>query len=116
FPEAVFAAPLAFSCAKIDPKKTDRRRRRMLSIACCICLRTSALTSLIRDASSAASGPCCAARSIAGRKRTCHFEGKGRGKKGNVDSGSAGHWEYRRHQRQLIRAKMGKVSALPTVT
>src|SRR5207244_1825479 len=51
------------------------------------------------------------------RKSVCHFDGSGTGTSGNVGViGIKGHSVNAFHQRHLMRPRIGKISALPTVT
>src|SRR4029077_4249921 len=93
----------------------DRRRRTISSTACCMRARTSWLIAFTTEASCAAPGgywPTCKG----GRNCVCHLDGNGMGINGNVEIGRYGQSEYRVQSRDLIRAKIGKISALPTVT
>src|SRR5438128_2049052 len=94
------------------PKKIDRRRDRMSSIAACMRLRTSRLMSRTTSGSSAASGGYVASTWIGGRNCVCHFDGSGNG----TVIGRNGHSVYRLKALQSIRPTIGKISALPTVT
>ena len=53
---------------------------------------------------------------MAGKNWMCHFVGNGAGSQGNVENGRYGQSEKRVQRRDFILAKMGKASALPTVT
>src|SRR5580700_8314912 len=106
----------AFS-GKTEPKKMERRRSSIASIAFCILCFIAALMVRTTEASAAAEGGYSRSTCMAGRKSVCHFDGRGRGISGNVGvMGNAGHSEYRLHIRDFSFPSMGKISALPTVT
>src|SRR5215467_3164192 len=83
-PNACSALHTPASGSKIDPRKIDRRRLSISSMAACMLLRTSRLIALTALLSCSASGGYCFSIWMGERNCVCHFDGNGTGKSGKV--------------------------------